>query len=157
MDSTEGKMEGLAEENVPAPLDIVVLQTEPAEKKSLTKRYLDGRVLTLLVDDDRLLEKSLTFDVRWDYNRTEKEREEGRSISFEYWEKGGLEVALTFFGSYLISKMYALDFCKQTVASLVLDDWRDELTNDIAFPMVDFKIITLKQGFSFDEVDKTHS
>jgi hypothetical protein len=45
------------------------------------------------------LEKSITFDVRWDYNRIEKERKEGKNISFEYWEKGGLEVALTFFGS----------------------------------------------------------
>jgi hypothetical protein len=35
--------------------------------------------------------------------------------------------------------MYTLDFCKQTVTNLVLDDWRDELTNDIAFPMVDLK------------------
>jgi hypothetical protein len=83
MDSTVGKMEGLAEENIPAPLEIVVLQTEPTEKKWLTKRYLDGRVLTLLVDDDRLLEKSLTFDVRWGYNHIEKERKEGRSISFD--------------------------------------------------------------------------
>jgi hypothetical protein len=150
---TKPRRGGEPEANVPPPLEIVVLQTNPTEKKTLTKRYLDGRVLTLLVEDNRLLEKSLTFYVRWDYRRIEEEKKEGRSISFMYWEKGGLEVALTFFGSYLVRKMYTLDFTRQTVPNLVLDDWKDELTYDIAFPMVDLKKITLKQGFSSDEID----
>jgi hypothetical protein len=137
----------------PQPLSTIILQTEPTERKSVTKRYPDGCVLSLLVEDDRLLEKSLTFHLPCDYNLIEEERKKEKSITFGYWEKGGLEVSLTFFGSYLVGKMYTLNFGKLTVASLVLDDWRDELTYDIAFPCVDVTKINTKRGFSPDEIE----
>jgi hypothetical protein len=49
--------------------------------------------LSLLVVDDKLVNKSLTFCWDWDYNLLEKEK--GKSVSFKYWAKGGLEVSLT--------------------------------------------------------------
>jgi hypothetical protein len=80
--------------------------TDPNVKQSLTKRYPDGRTLTLLVVDDKLVEKSLTFRWDWDYDLIEKDKEKGKGASFNYWAKGGLEVSLTYFGSYLSGKMF---------------------------------------------------
>jgi hypothetical protein len=107
--------------------------------------------LSLLVEDNELVEKSLTFSWPWGYDLIEEENKKGKSISFKYWEKGGLEVGMPFFGTYLVRKMYTLDVCKQTIAGLVLQGWQDKLVNDIAFPMVDIKKISLKDGFSTDK------
>jgi hypothetical protein len=79
-------------------------------KKSVTKRYPDGWTLSLLVVDNKLVEKSLTFRWDWDYDLIEKEKEKGKGVSFKFWTKGGLEVSLTYFGSYLFGKMFTLDF-----------------------------------------------
>jgi hypothetical protein len=101
-----------------------------------------------------LVEKSLAFHWDWDNNLIEKEKEKGRGgVSFKYWAKGGLEVSLTYFGSHLFGKMFTLDFCKVTNTNIVAKDWRDEVVDDIAFPMVDVKTIRLEEGFSPDEKD----
>jgi hypothetical protein len=55
-------------------------------------------------------------------------------VSFKYWEKGGLEVSLTFFGVYLIGIMYTLDFEKIAPEKLCPEDWRDEIENGILLP-----------------------
>jgi hypothetical protein len=91
---------------------MVVLETDPNVLKSLTKRYTDGRTLSLLVVDNKLVEKSLTFHWDWDYGLIEKENKKGTGVSFKYWAKGGLEVSLTYFGSHLFGKMFTLDFLR---------------------------------------------
>jgi hypothetical protein len=94
------------------------------QKKKICHEKVPGWLclVSLLIEDDQLLEKSLIFSWPWDYDLIEKENENGKSISFKYWEKGGLEVGLTYFKTYLVGKMYTLEFCKRTVASLVLED-----------------------------------
>jgi hypothetical protein len=132
-------------------VSIVILKTNPNERKSITKRYPDGRTLTLLVIDDRLVEKSLAFCWDWDYELIREEKERGKSVSFKFWKKGELEVGLSYFGTYLFGKMFTLDFTEILTTNLVAYSWRDELLYDIAFPMVDVKKIRLEDGFSSTE------
>jgi hypothetical protein len=153
-DGGKRKGEGnLPSRDLPPAISVVVLSNSPTVKKTITKRCPDGRVLTLLVEDDKLLEKSMTFNVDWDYDVLEKELDKGSSISFNHWEKAGLQVALTFFGDHLVGKMITLDFLIQKVKNLVLEDWRDELEHDIAFPMVDLKKIVFEEGFAKGEIE----
>jgi hypothetical protein len=42
-------------------------------------------------------------------------------------------VQLTYFGDYLIGKMFTIDFALVTSKKLVAEDWQDEVANDIAF------------------------
>jgi hypothetical protein len=129
---------------------MVILSKNPV-KKAITKRYPDGRTLTLVVEDDKLVEKMMTFRWDWDYEKVREEKEKGATVSFKYWVKGGLDVGLSYFGSYLFGKTISLDFSKITNTNLVAEDWRVEVSNDIAFPLVDIKKITLQSGFSADE------
>jgi hypothetical protein len=72
-----------------------------------------GRLsLCLLFVDKLLVEKSLTFVWEWDYEVVREEKKNGADVSFKYWEKGGLEVGLTYFGTYLVRKMFTLNFLK---------------------------------------------
>jgi hypothetical protein len=137
----------------PPPISVVVLSSQPTVKKTITKRYPAGRVLSLLVDDDKLLEKTMTFNVDWDYDLLEEEKEKGNSISFKYWQKAGLEISLTYFGFFLVGKMITLDFLTQPIPGLVLEDWRDELDHDIALPMVNFKKLVFEEGYCREEVE----
>jgi hypothetical protein len=137
----------------PPHISMVVLETNPSVKKSVTKRYPDGRTLSLLVVDDKVVEKSLTFRWEWDYDLIEKEKELGKGVTFKFWANGGLEVSLTYFGSYLFGKMFTLDYSKVTNTTIVAEDWHNEVANDIAFPMVDIQKIRLEEGFSPDEKD----
>jgi hypothetical protein len=130
-----------------------VLETEPNVKKSIVKQYPDGRTLSLLVVDEKLVEKSLTFRWDWDLNLVSEEEKKRKSINFKCWANGGLEVQLTYFGDYLIGKMFTLDFALVTSKKLVAEDWQDEVANDIAFPMVNIKRLTMEVGFSIVERD----
>jgi hypothetical protein len=143
LDSTEGPPDVATD---PPHISMVVLETSPTVKKYVTKRYHDCRTLSLLVVDNKVVEKSLTFRWDWDYDLIEKEK--GKGVSFKYWVKGGLEVSLTYFGSYLFGKMFTLDYSKVTNTAIVAaEDWHDEVTYDIAFPMVNIGKIRLEEGF----------
>jgi hypothetical protein len=135
------------DDGTPPPISIVILSKEPV-KKAITKRYPDGRTLTLVVDDDKLVEKMMTYRWGWDFDLVRDEKEKGETVSFKYWVKGALDVGLSYFGSYLFGKTVSLDFSK---THLVPEDWRAEVGNDIAFPLVDIKRIRLESGFSADE------
>ena len=96
------KMRQVATLSVP-PVSEVVLEWEPTLKKAITKRYQDGRILSLLVENDVLTQKSMTFKWPWDIERLKEEVSGGGEIKFQYWNGGGIDVALTWFGSYLLS------------------------------------------------------
>jgi hypothetical protein len=66
--------------------------------------------------------KSLSYKWDRDIDVLQKEREKGGTLSFKYWEKGALKVSLTYFGSYLVGKMFTLDFVKETRSKLVAED-----------------------------------
>jgi hypothetical protein len=152
MNNTEEKEYNTGHSVGGAPgVSIVILKTNPNERKSITKRYPDGRTLTLLVIDDRLVEKSLTFHWEWDYELIREEKERGKSVSFKFWKKGELELGLSYFGNYLFGKMFTLDYTEILTPNLVAYSWRDELLYDIAFPMVDVKKVRLEDGFSSTE------
>jgi hypothetical protein len=71
-------------------LSIVVLETALEVIKCVTKRYSDGRTLSLLVVDEKLAEKSLTYSWKWDFEKIMEEKEKGVSgVTFKYWEKEG--------------------------------------------------------------------
>jgi hypothetical protein len=148
-----GNEQGFFPSDQPPRVSVILLSRNPTVKKTITKRYPDGRVLSLLVEDEKLLEKSMTYKVNWDYDELEKEKHKGNSISFNFWEKAGLEVSLTYFGDHLVGKMVTLDFLKQTVPNLVLDNWRDELDYDISFPMLNFKKMIFEEGYCKDEIE----
>jgi hypothetical protein len=136
----------------PPVLSMVVLATSPHVKKCITKRYPDGRTLSLTVVDDVLIEKSVAFSWTWNYAEIEKQNEEGADIRFKYWEKGGLEASLTYFGTYLVGKLFTLDFSKLEKTNLITaEDWRNEVEHDISFPMVDVNKVKLEEGFSSTE------
>jgi hypothetical protein len=136
----------------PPPVSMVVLETSPKVKKYITKRYPDGRTLSLLLVDEVIVEKSLAFSWNWDYAEIEKEKDKGGDISFKYWEKGGLEASLTYFGTYLVGKVFTLDFSKlEKTNPLTAEHWRDEVEHDISFPMVDIGKVKLEEGFSSTE------
>jgi hypothetical protein len=90
----------------------------------------------------------MTFGWEWDFEEIKEEKEKGAEVSFKYWGKGGLELGLTYFGTYLVGKMFTLDFSKVKKGSISAEDWRDEVDSDIDFPMVDVNKVKLKQGFS---------
>jgi hypothetical protein len=117
------------------PISIVILSKDPV-KNAITKRYPDGRTLTLVVDNNKLVEKMMTYRWEWDYEKVREEKYKGETVSFKYWVKGALDVGLRYFGTYLFGKTVALDFSK---TNLVAEDWRAEVGNDIAFPLVDIK------------------
>jgi hypothetical protein len=99
-----------------------------------------------------LVEKSLTYRWECDYKRIKKEKDKGGDVSFKWWERGGLDdVGLTYFGSYLIGKMFTLDFEKCHDTNLHLEDQQDEIDNEIVFPMVDVDKLELKNGYSSEE------
>jgi hypothetical protein len=45
----------------PPPVSMVVLETSPKVKKCNTKRYPDGRTLSLLLVDEVIIKKSVAF------------------------------------------------------------------------------------------------
>ena len=121
--------------------------------KCLTKRYADGRGLTILVVDDVIIEKSLTYYVEWDLEKMTKEKENGvESVRYRYYEKGGFEVGLTYFGSVLIGMMSTIDYALVTNPNFKCETVEDELANDIAFPMVNLAKVTTIEGYSSDEL-----
>jgi hypothetical protein len=125
------------EDGSPPPIRVVVLSKYPA-KKAITERYKDGHTLTLVFYDDKLIEKMIAcFRWDWDYEKVREEKEKGETVSFKYWVSGGLDVRLRYVGSYLFGKTFALDFSKVSKATLVAEDWRVEVNNDIAFLMID--------------------
>jgi hypothetical protein len=134
----------------PPPVSVALLSKCPV-KKAITKRYKDGRTLTLVVDDDELIEKMMTFRWEWDYEKVREELVKGETVNFKHWKKGGLDVGLTFFGSYMIGKTWSLDFSKVTKKTLCAEAWQVEVNNDVAFPMIDLKKLQLETGFSRDE------
>ena len=92
------------------PVSEVVLEWDPCVIKAVTKRYTDGRILTLLVENDDCVEKSLSYKWKWDVKRLKNEAVSGAEIHFEQWEGGGIDVSLTYFGTYLVGK-HGLSTC----------------------------------------------
>jgi hypothetical protein len=96
--------------------------------KSISKKYEDGCTLSLQVIDEKLVEKSLTYSWVWDYNVLEKEREAGATVQFKWYEKNGLEVEMTYYGTYLVGKMITLTAkSKVKFPHLFPDDWHNKL------------------------------
>ena len=82
-----------------------------SNKKRVTKRYLDGQSLTMLVVSGVILEKHMTYKIQWDLEEMKKEQEKGADdVRFKYWEKGGFAVLKSFFGNYLVGMMMTLDY-----------------------------------------------
>jgi hypothetical protein len=119
-------------------------------KKSIVKQYPDGRTLSLLVVDEILVERVLHF-VGIGTSTWFPEEKKGKSINFKCWANGGLEVQLTYFGDYLIGKMFTIDFALVTskTSRRGLARW---VANDIAFLVVTLKL-TMEVGFSIVERD----
>lgn len=138
------------------PVTIDVLETAPRVIKCVTKRYTDGRTLTLLLVDEKIVEKSLTYRHALDFAKINIEKEKGATISFKYWVKGGLDVSLTYFGAYLIGKMFTLDFEKIDPSILRPVEWREEIANDIPFPSVNIEKIPLTEGYCLAEKENPY-
>jgi hypothetical protein len=131
---------------------VVVLETDPVVRKCVTKCYPDGRTLSLLVVEEKLIEMSLTYCWSWNYDRIREEKDKGANVRFKYWEKGGLDVGLTYFGTYLLGKMFTLNFEKVSASNLLRpEDWRDKVNNEISFPTVKIEKIHFEDGYSLEE------
>jgi hypothetical protein len=136
--------------SVPAArVRVEVLELTPQCVKSISKNYEDGRILSLQVVDEILVEKSMTYTWAWDYDVLERERKGGATVGFKFYEKNGLEVGMTYYGTYLVGKMITLTpESKVKFPLLFPDDWHDELESDISFPLVDINKIELREGYS---------
>jgi hypothetical protein len=75
-----------------------------------------------------------------------EEKEKGETVSFKYWVKGGIDVGLVILGVTFLEKPFSLDFSKVTDTNLVAEDWRDEVSNDLASRWLIFKKIRLESG-----------
>jgi predicted GIY-YIG superfamily endonuclease len=56
-------------------VSMVVLERKPQDKKAVTKRYPDGRTLSLLIVKEKLAKKSMAYRWDWDLDLLEKENE----------------------------------------------------------------------------------
>jgi hypothetical protein len=135
---------------------IVVLETHPEVRKAVTRKCSDGRVLSLDVVSDKIVEKMMTYEVPFVYEDLEKEKEEGAKVSFKHWEKNGLEMNLTCFGGSLVRKMFVFSTAKLVDKTIIPDDWRKELENDAAFPAVNMRTLAMKDGGSANEKENEH-
>jgi hypothetical protein len=141
---------------VPPNPSMVVLERHPNVVKAVTKRYDDGRELNFTLVDDKIVQKILTYKTRFDWAEVKRQKEKGKVVNFQYWEKNGLEVGLTFFGSYLISKSFVLTADKILDKNLIPDDWQDELDNEIPFPTVNIGRLVMKVGYSSEKIENDY-
>jgi hypothetical protein len=141
---------------VPPNPRMVVLERHPHVVKAVTKRYDDGRELNLTLVDGKIVEKIMSFRLKFDYDKIKSEKEKGEGVRFQHWEKNGLEVGLTFYGSYLISKSFVLTADKILDKNLIPENWQDELDNDIPFPTVNIGRLVMKDGYSSDQIENDY-
>jgi hypothetical protein len=141
---------------VPPNPRMVVLERHPHVVKAVTKCYDDGRELNLTLVDGKIVEKIMSFKLKFDFDEIKREKEKGKGVSFQHWEKDGLEVGLTFFGSYLISKSFVLTASKILDKNLIPENWQDELDNDIPFPTVNLGRLVMKDGYSCDQIENDY-
>jgi hypothetical protein len=64
----------------PEPISVVILENNPKVKKSVTKWYHDGHTLSLLIVDEKLQEKSLTYRWEWDYDLLLRQQKEKKRL-----------------------------------------------------------------------------
>ena len=123
------------------PLVGVVVLDEAANKKCVTKRNADGQTLSMLLVDNVILEKHMTYKIQWDLEEMKKEHDEkgADEVSFKYWYKGGLVVLKSFFGSYLVGMMVTLDYTLVLNPKVQPKTVSVELNKDIDFPMVNVR------------------
>ena len=123
-------------------------------RKSVTKKYKDGRSLSMLVVNDEILEKHMTYKMQWDLVEMRKVFEKGEgAVSFKYWEKRGLSVLKSFYGTHLVGLMMTLDYTRVTHPKVKCETVEDELEYDIDFPMVDVRKLPMLDGYSSSQSD----
>jgi hypothetical protein len=141
---------------VPPNPRMVVLAHYPQVVKAVTKCYDDGRELNLTLVDEKIVEKIMSFKLKYDYVAIRKEKDKGAVVHFQHWEKNGLEVGLTFFGGYLLSKSFVMTADKILDPNLIPDDWQDELDNDIPFPTINLGRLVMKVGYSSEKIENDY-
>jgi hypothetical protein len=138
------------------PVAMVALNDNPnnPNKKFVTKRYPDGRTLSIVVVDDDIVEKHMTYKIKWNLDAMEKEQEKGATgVSFKYWEKRGLAVVKSYYGTYLVSLLITLDYTLVTHPNIKSETLQDELDYDTDFPMVDVTKLAMEDGYSSKQRD----
>jgi hypothetical protein len=135
---------------------IVVIETQPQVRKAVTRKYSDGRVLSLDVVGEKIVEKMMSYKIPFVYEDLKKEKEEGAKVSFKYWVKNGLEVNLTYFGTIVVGKMFVLSTADLVDKSIIPDEWHDELESDVAFPIVNIRSLKMSEGYSAEEKENEH-
>ena len=144
----------LSPSEVLRPLVDVVDLDENEDRKCVTKRYPDGRSLSMLVIDDEIIEKHMTYKMLWDLGEMRKVQEKGEGeVSFKYWEKRGLSVLKSFYGTCLVGLMFTLDYTLVTHPNMKCEKLVDKLDNDIDFPMVDVRKLPMMDGYSLLQRD----
>ena len=138
------------------PVTVIILEREPKEIKSVTKRFMDGRTLCLQVENDILTAKSMSFRWTWDLAMMKIELDKGAGIHFQHWEKDGLALLLTYFGEIYIGKAWHIDFVQPQMLKLRVAKWRDEVENDMHFPMHNVDELVMKEGYSDEDHDNTY-
>jgi len=130
--------------NRPVMVDVVDLDKN---RKRVTKKYPDGRSLSMLVVNNEIVEKHMTYKMQWDLVEMRKVYEKGEgAVSFKYWEKRGLSVLKSFYGAYLVGLMFTLDYTLVTHLKVKCETLEDELEYDIDFPMVDVRKLPMVDG-----------
>jgi hypothetical protein len=103
----------------------------------------------MLVVDGVIVEKDMTYKMLWDLEAMEKEERKGADgVSYKHWEKGGLSVRKSYYGTYIVGLMFTLDYALVTNAKVKCETLQDELDYDIAFPMVNVRKLTMEDGCS---------
>jgi hypothetical protein len=133
---------------------VEVVESHPEVVKSVTKRCVDGRTLFLHVVDDVIKEKHLNYSWPWDYDALKQEKEKGGKVSFKCFERHGLEIGLTYYGTYLVTKTFTLTAkCRKKFPQFFPTNWHDELHSEIPFPGINVDRIELVDGYSIDRFE----
>ena len=130
------------------PVSVVVVEREPQVIQSVTKRYLDGRTLSLWVVDDQLVYKNMSYKGEWEMERIMKEYDADSCINYKFYEMTDLVVRSSYLGTYLLGTSYLLTFESDATKKLRVDNWHTEIQYDIAFPAVNLEHIDLKVGYA---------
>ena len=122
---------------------------ENGDKQCVTKKYPDGRSLTMSLVNGEIVEKHMTYKVLWDLEAIKKERDDGADgVSFKHWDLRGLAVLKSYYDTYLVGLMFTLDYSRVTHPKIKCEKVEDELEYDIDFPTVNVGKLTMEDGYS---------
>ena len=127
-------------------------------RKILNMRFKDGEQLVRCVtvgcdEDDKPIEKHVTYKFPWDIKKVALVLEGGGKVNFKYVTTERYERQWTYFGTYMIGQTVSVvaAMARKTHPYLLGLTIEEELDKDILIPMVDESRYLIHDGFTSEE------